>query len=243
MLDPFIAKLRHGADLSEGDQAVLRRGIGRVESVEADQVLIHDGDRPGAVRLVLEGMACRHKMTAKGRSSVMAILVPGDFCDLHVATLGAMDHSIRTLTRCKVVNIPTATIDAWTRHPNVNRALWWATLVDEAIMRQWIVNLGARPADERIAHLFVELLHRLRTVGLAAENGYALPFSQETLGHCAGLSTVHCNRVLMSLRMAGMVTFHRHRVTIDDLDRLTGLAGFDPAYLHLKKRRPLSDRA
>ena len=73
-------------------------------------------------------------------------------------------------------------VDSWTDRPRLNRALLWSTLVEEAMMREWIVNLGARPADQRVAHLLLELLHRLRSVGLATDKDYAFPMSQQMLG-------------------------------------------------------------
>jgi hypothetical protein len=41
-----------------------------------------------------------------GTRQIMAYLVPGDFCDLHVFILKAMDHCIATLSPCKVVYRP-----------------------------------------------------------------------------------------------------------------------------------------
>ena len=128
-------------------------------------------------------------------------------------------------------------MDGWIENPRIARALWWATLVDEAILRQWVVSLGARQADARVAHLFLELLFRLKTVGLATDKGYALPLSQEKLGECTGLSSVHVGRVVTRLRRSGLVTFQRHRVAIEDLRGLCDLASFDPAYLHLTEER------
>ena len=47
-------------------------------------------------------------------------------CDLHVAILGEMDHSIGTLSHCEVVVIPRETIlDLTTHYPTINRAFWW----------------------------------------------------------------------------------------------------------------------
>ena len=103
-------------------------------------------------------------------------------------------------------------------------------------MREWIVNLGARQAEERVAHLLLELLYRLKAVGLATDKGYALPMSQEKLGECTGLSAVHVNRVLTQLRRSGVVSFQRHRVAVEDIDALREMAGFDPSYLHLRER-------
>ena len=203
----------------------------------AETDLVREGAPPGSVRLMVDGIAYRYKAIPAGRRQIMAFLLPGDLCDLQVPILGAMDHGIRTLTRCQVASIPQSVVDGWTERPRVNRALWWATLVDEAIMREWIVNLGARPAEQRVAHLLVELLYRFRSVGLATDKGYALPLSQEKLGECTGLSAVHVNRVVNRLRDSGLVTFQRHRVAIEDLEALAEMAGFDPSYLHLKTLR------
>ena len=234
MLEPFIAKLRHGAELTEADEAALLAGVAHVRTVPADTDLVREGAPTGSVRLILDGIAFRYKAVPNGRRQILAFLLPGDLCDLQIPILGVMDHGIKTLTRCRVASISQSVVDSWTERPRVVRALWWATLVDEAIMREWIVNLGARQAEQRVAHLLVELLHRLRSVGLATDKGYALPLSQEKLGECTGLSTVHVNRVVTRLRASGLVTFQRHRVAVEDLEALMEMAGFDPGYLHLK---------
>ena len=234
MVEPFIAKLRHGASLTDDDEAALRNGAVHVRVVEPETDLVREGASPGSVRLVLDGIAFRYKTLPEGRQQVLAFLLPGDMCDLQIPILGVMDHSIRTLSRCRVATISQTVVDGWTERPRIIRALWWATLVDEAIMREWIANLGARKAEERVAHLLVELLFRLRAVGLATGKSYALPLSQEKLGQCTGLSSVHINRVLTRLRNAGLVRFQRHRVDVENLDALLAFACFNEDYLHLK---------
>lgn len=235
METPFLKKLRHGAALTADDEATLVGGLRNVQSFAADRDIVRDGEQSDDVRLVLEGVACRYKLLPNGARSILAFLMPGDFCDLHVAILGRMDHAISALTACRIANIPRTTIEAWTEHhPRINRALWWATLVDEAILRAWLANVGARRGDERLAHLLCELRIRLETVGLAHGNSYHLPLTQQHLADTLGLSIVHVNRVLRQLREAGLVSFRSGRVTISNLDELTRLAGFDPGYLHLQ---------
>ncbi len=96
--------------------------------------------------------------------------------------------------------------------------------------------MGRREADQQMAHLFCELLVRLQTVGLASENGFEFPVTQEELGDTLGLSAVHVNRVLQQLRQEGLITLEGKRVTIADVERLKVFAGFDPSYLHLNER-------
>jgi CRP-like cAMP-binding protein len=42
----------------------------------------------------------------------------------------------------------------------IARALRKSTLVDEATLREWLMNVGRRSAIERLAHLFCEARRR-----------------------------------------------------------------------------------
>jgi CRP-like cAMP-binding protein len=160
-------KLEGFGPLPEADKRLLDKVIRDVREFGDHQDLVREGDAPSHVNLILQGFACRYKLLPNGSRHIMAYLVPGDFCDLHVFILKAMDHAIGTLSRCKVVKIPRTRILDMTERPAIARALWWAALVDEATLREWLVNIGSRPADERVAHLLCEMLLRLRAVGLA----------------------------------------------------------------------------
>ena len=183
------------------------------------------------------------QVLADGKRQIMAYLVPGDFCDLHVFILKEMDHSIATLSRCSVVKIPRQRILELTERPAIARAFWWAALVDEATLREWLVNIGARPAEQRVAHLLCELLVRLRVVGLADGGRYELPLTQKELGDTTGLSNVHVNRVLRRLRGEGLITFKDKHLVILDVERLKAFSGFTPNYLHLAERNGVRNRA
>lgn len=192
----------------------------------------------------MEGFACRYKLLPDGRRQIMAFLVPGDFCDLHVAILGEMDHSIGTSWGCTVVDIPRSTVDDLTaNHPRITRALWWATLVDEATLREWLVNMGQRDADRQTAHLFCELLVRLQAVGRASADGFEFPITQEDLADTLGVTSVHVNRVLQEMRGKGLIEWKSKRLRIPDVERLKAFAGFDPKYLHLGRREDVDSPA
>jgi CRP-like cAMP-binding protein len=229
-------KLENFAALSQDDRRFLDEVTRASREVGARQDLIAEGDTPKDVHLIVEGFACRYKLTAHGGRQIIAYLVPGDFCDLHVFILKAMDHAIATLTACRVVDIPRATVLEMTERPALARALWWATLVDEAVAREWLVNIGRREAPERIAHMLCELLLRLRAVGLANGDSYELPITQGELADTVGLSSVHVNRSLQALREAGLISLKGRHLVIPDAKRLTEFSGFDPNYLHLAER-------
>ena len=84
--------------------------------------------------------------------------------------------------------------------------------------------------------MFCELQARLGLVGLADEEGYALPLTQTDLAECLGLTSVHINRTLKELRARGLIEFRGGRVRILDQAGLEAEAEFDPAYLYLERR-------
>jgi CRP-like cAMP-binding protein len=171
-------KLEAFAPLGDADKRLLDDVIRDAREVRPHQDLIQEGDVPSDVHLILEGFACRYKLLSEGRRHIMAYLLPGDFCDHHVFILKAMDHSIATLSRCKVVAIPRQRVLELTERPAIARAFWWAALVDEATLREWLVNIGRRSAEHRVAHLLCELLLRLRAVGLANGDRFELPLTE-----------------------------------------------------------------
>lgn len=89
--------------------------------------------------------------------------------------------------------------------PNIVRAFWWAQLVDESILRAWIVSMGRRSSLERVAHLMCELYIRARNIGLAGSDRAELPLTPIVLGDALGLTPVHINRVLSRLRTDGIM--------------------------------------
>jgi CRP-like cAMP-binding protein len=237
MSNPFIRKVEYGADLTDEDRALLMEVSADAKMLAGGTDVISEGDVPENVHLVMDGYACRYKVLPDGRRQIMAIFVPGDLCDLHVQILGEMDHSIGTLTKASMVEIDKDTIAELIANPRINRALWWASLVDEGTLREWLVSMGQRDSAEQMAHIFCELYMRLRAVGCGEEDGYQLPFTQDELSDLMGITPVHVNRTLTRLREDDLIRIEGKRLVIPDFDRLREFGGFDPNYLHLRGRK------
>jgi len=232
--NPCIRKLEGFVVLSDADRDLLEQISAEPQTVEPHTDLVREGDKPDGVYLVLEGMACRHKRLESGARQIMAYLVPGDLCDLDVALLKQMDHTITTLSACKVVRLePEAVAHILGRHPAVARGLRMSTLVDEATLREWLLNVGRRTPIQRLAHLFCEMLERLAVVGRVQQDTFALPLTQAELADTTGLSTVLVTRSLQELRQQELIDLNDGQMSILNLPRLRALAGFKADYLHL----------
>ncbi len=188
--------------------------------------------------VVLEGWVCRYKILPSGSRQIMAFLMPGDACDLHIKLLAAMDHSIQAITPAMVATVTKVDMQAMMhKHPNIANAMYSAQLVDEGVMRAWIFSMGRRSSVERVAHLICELYLRARNIGLTDDDEFDLPLSQLVLADALGMTAVHINRILKELRLAGAMSLKRGSVTILDPVKLIQIAGFDENYLHRRLRK------
>lgn len=208
--------------LSREDRAVIAT-ISRVSRIiPPRRDLIREGETPRFVHLMVDGWACRYKALPDGRRQIVAFFVPGDFCDLNVYVLKEMDHSIGAVTRLSVADISREEMDSvMAAHPRIAQALWWESLVQVAIQREWTFNVGQRSAYERIAHLLVELYFRLKTVGLARNGSCDFPLTQNDLADATGLTPVHVNRTLQDLRREDLILLEHKRLTIPDVRLLS----------------------
>lgn len=236
LYEPLLRKLETLEDLSEPEKQAVISLCEDVRPVDRRHHIITEGAVPSHAHIVLSGWAARYKLVPDGGRRITAILLPGDFCDIHTTALARMDHSILAITRCQVAFVETAKIDRITRStPVLTRAMRRSTLVDEAILRQWLVNAGRRNATDAVAHLLSELHLRMNLVGLAESGRLQLPLTQEEIADCTGLTSVHVNRVIGQLRDAGLLAIHGGMLDIPDVAALQRASGFDQGYLHLRR--------
>ncbi|WP_417308350.1 Crp/Fnr family transcriptional regulator [Devosia sp.] len=237
-LDTLMRKLALRDDMSPSERHALAAEAGDVEVRDAGTDLVTEGDRPSHSTLIVDGFSCRYRMLRDGERQITAIHVPGDFVDLHSFPMKVMDHSVGVLTTCRIVRFPHEGLDRITRQfPHMTRLLWLMTLLDGAISREWIVAMGRRSAQDRMAHLLCELNTRLEVVGLSQNNTFQLPLTQTHFADMLGLSLVHMNRVVQQLRADDLVSWQNQTLKILDWQRLTDIAEFDPTYLHLEHLR------
>ncbi len=238
MANAFTNRLSGYAPLNDTDVSLLDEACRNVRDVPAGHHLILEGDTPDPVFVMLDGWACGYKILPDGGRQILAFMLPGDFCDIHIAVLRAIDHNIVTITPSRVALLPRTQMEALVEAgPTITRAFWWSQLVDQSVLRAWIVSMGRRTAKERIAHLMCELYIRMRNIGLATDDRCEMPLTQIVIADAVGLTPVHVNRVLRSLRLDGVMELSSGSLKIIDPIRLAEIAGFDGNYLHGRLRQ------
>jgi CRP-like cAMP-binding protein len=232
-LEALILKLRNNTNLDKDDIGAIKTLPMSVKKLPGRTSIVAEGDRPAHCCLMIDGFAIRSKTTDEGRRQILSIHIPGDIPDLQTLHLKVMDHDFRTLSPCTIGYIPHDALRTLTRaRPMIAEALWRETLVDSSIFREWIVNVGRRPAAQRLAHLLLELRERLAVVGLADSSEYELPMTQSDLADALGLTSVHVNRVMQALRADGVLDMKKFTVKLGDAEKLMAIGDFNQLYLH-----------
>jgi CRP-like cAMP-binding protein len=239
-LEPMLRKLAYWADFDATDEEAVLGLPYRTKRVERHGYVIRERARPTHSCVIVCGFAMRHKIVANGARQIVSVHMKGDVLDLHNSFLGIADHNVQTLTACELAFIPRDAVkELALKRPRVALAMWFDTLVDASIFREWVANVGRRDSNTRVAHLLCEFSLRLKVAGLGEATDYELPMTQEQIADCVGLTPVHVNRTLRKLESEGLITRRNSRaVAIGDWKRLAGAGDFDSTYLHLRESDP-----
>jgi CRP-like cAMP-binding protein len=226
---------RRGSQLTDEERVALETTLGPSRSFDARTTLVEAGTLVSSSILLLDGLMCRYMDDRQGHRQLVALHVPGDFVDLHGYPLQRLDHDVATLTRVTIALAPHEALTTVTdTHPHLTRMLWFSTLLDAAMHREWIFRLGRLDALGRVAHFIAETDCRLAAIGMSDGRSFRLPLTQTDVAEACGLTSIHVSRMLRELRTQGVADFSNQAVSIFDRARLHRLAEFEPGYLYLE---------
>lgn len=232
MSDPVIRRLDQHAPLSDEDRQALRAALGPMRRVAPGIGLLEEGSDLQSTYLIQSGWACLLRQLVNGKRQIVAFLLPGDLHNPLGSLRAVADCTLMTFTPVTLSEVPAARMRALAaQRPQVGHALHLVEEVRAATLAEWVINLGVRPATERLGSLFCELFLRLRAVGLAEGDRCEFPLTQTTLAEALGLTPVHVNRTLRALRAADLIALADRHLIIPDLAALQAYSGFNPRYL------------
>lgn len=235
MLTRLVLAGRSITPLTEGERGLLDAAVSEVRRVPARSLLVRKGDAVRHSTLLRRGLLGRYASDRNGHRQFVSLHVAGDFVDLHAYPMKQLDHDVEAISDAEVAIMPHAAIRAITeKSAELARKLWFATLLDAAMHREWIFRLGRLDATGRVCHFFAETGARLTATGEGTRDAFRLEMTQADIAEACGLTSVHVSRVLKALRAAGTCTFRDSRVVVDDYEELVRRGQFHPAYLYLE---------
>ena len=237
MDNPLLKTLECRDNLTAEERRLVTEITRRERAISAGSDFVREGESPTESCLMLSGLSARYNVLGDGKRQITAIHIAGDFVDLHCLVLHPMDHSVASLTDCRIASVPHALLrEISETAPHLTRMLWMLTVIDAAIFRRSLIAAATLPARSQISHFICEMHTRLAIVGLTDGYEFELPISQSELADAMGLSIVQVNRSLQILRHDALIRWQGSRVEIIDWARLSAEAEFDPTYLNLERK-------
>ena len=189
------------------------------------------GPPPPVTRLIVSGWACRYRRLPGGRRQIVSFMLPGNFVGpvlrprfLSPCAVAAITE-VETVDATRLVEAAHAVDPA---HPGLALAVRLMAHWEDWLLCDQIVRLGRQTASGRFAHLMLELSGRLVRLGLATDDTFAMPLTQEVLADALGLSVVHVNRTVQLLRREGLLDVRGGTVSLLQPQRLRALASWAP---------------
>lgn len=191
------------------------------------QVLVQ-GQRSAHVFTVLEGVLIRFKLLEDGRRQILNFMFPGDLVGLQAAMGEPLAHGVEALTGARLCVFARGRFPELIHsHPNLGYDVIWLAAKEEAALEEHLVALGQRTARERIAYLAVFFVQRAIETGLARGNSVTLTVTQTQIADMLGLSLVHTNRTMQTLRQSNLIMWNLSEIQIADMDAAREYARFD----------------
>ncbi len=233
-LQRFLNRLTSRSVLSAEEQQAILDLPCRSEHVQSNRDFVRLGEKVDHACLVTAGLVGRFGQSAEGKRQITAIHIPGDMADLHSVVQPAGTSALQALSIATILIIPHGAIRAAAaRYPALAEALWRDCMVDASILAEWVVNVGRRDAKVRVAHLLCEMAVRLEAAPSKGDIIFPFAVTQAQLADATGLTSVHVNRTLKSLRHEGLAEVSSRAVRIPDWVALVAAGDFDSSYLQV----------
>lgn len=224
-------------DLTPGELDFMKEfKIGEL-SVDAGTTVLLEGSSSPQLYTALYGMGLRYKMLDDGRRQVVNFVFPGDFIGLQAGVMGEMQHTVEATTNMTLCVFARSEIWSLFKHqPERAYDLTWVAAQEEHFLGETLATVGQRNGAERIAWGLLKIYLKGEQLGMAKDGVMKLPYKQGEIADALGLSLVHTNRTLKSLREKQIAAWQNDVLTIWDMDGLAQIASTD---LERPKPRPL----
>jgi CRP-like cAMP-binding protein len=234
-LQSFVNRLSAHTRLTEEERQVLLGLPTSIHQFSCEQTVVQPQEVVQSSCVVLRGILARTSHTKEGSRQITSFYVAGDMPDPDTLMRPKANFGLRAVCSSDIARIPhTALLEAMRGFAGISEAFARELVREGDIRSEWVVNLGNRTAIACIAHLFCEMAVKTE-MDTETNTEFSFPVTQTVLAEATGLSTVHVNRSLRTLREQGLLLFQHGTAQIPDWKALAEVADFDRSYLESDK--------
>lgn len=204
--------------------------ISRERMLGAGESLIWEGDDSPLLANVIDGILKLSSVMQDGREQIVGVVYPADFVGRPFG--GSTPYGVTALTDARVCVFTRKDFDQLASvHPGLEHKLLERTLAELDRARRWMLLLGRKSAEQKLATFLLELSERLVEQGcehstIASLDRIELTFSRQQIADLLGLTIETVSRHFTKLRNRGVVALTSGReVVILDRTQLELQAG------------------
>jgi CRP-like cAMP-binding protein len=156
--------------------------------------------------VVCTGWAFRYLQIADGRRQILQFLLPGDMFSTVTIFDATFHFSVRAVTDVQISGFARSKVhEMCVTDPGVRRSIAKSCIAECQDASELATTLGQFSAEERIAHLLLQLMSRVAARSVIREGRYSLPLRQQHIADAVGLTPVHVSRVFSAFRDRGVL--------------------------------------
>lgn len=200
-----------------------RRKIAHGETIsfEDDEVVDYANIVSGAVKLT--------KLLSDGRQQIVGLQFAPEFIGKPFSE--KVPVSIEAATDVEICVFPKAELENMLRQqPEFEHRLLEQTLIQLDDARTWMVTLGRKTAQEKVASFLLLLADHIGKPSRdePTDIEFMLPLKRADIADFLGLTLETVSRQMTKLRKMGAIDIRKNLdVTVHDIDRLTAISGGD----------------
>ena len=215
-------------------------GVNRIayrRRYDAGQFILGAGQRQDWCATVLSGVVKLTKTLPDGRQQIVGLLFPSDLLGRPFAP--SSSYCAEAATAVELCCLERQYFeDLMAGSPAMKQLFLERTLDEVDATREWMLLLGRKTAEERVASLLLLMAQRvpLEAAGEGKPPHCDVPLSRMEMAEYLGLRFETISRQLMRLKQAGVIDIQNGRsITIHDLGKLAQICGKSPL---LEQDRP-----
>ena len=224
--------IRHRAVCSQcgpGELKILD-AIKFYKTFEPGQEIVAAGEETDFLGSVVEGVVALSKTLADGRRQTVGLMFPSDFVGRAMRPVAPYDAV--AVTPVKLCLFTRARFERILREtPALENRLLEMTLDELDAARDWMLLLGRKTAQEKIATFLMILARRAAALDNKRPGDgleFTLPLTREAISDYLGLTIETVSRQITALRKDGIIELKDTRtIRVPDYVALIGAAGED----------------
>lgn len=227
----LVSKLSHYIDLDEPDRSLITRLEKRERDFPRRHVVREVGDEARMLYAVRDGWLFSSTTMRDGRRQVLQFHYPGDIIGIPDLAFSSATVTLETLTPVCLCPFPkTALDDVFVETPRLAALLFNLGMVDHVVLLDRLRAISRFNAQERISHLILEVVSRLRITHPEIGAHFELPLNQNMIGDAVGLTNVYVSRSFKGMEETGLIRRRGRMLEILDEDDLRRRVGFEDRY-------------